>query len=125
MSQTQVVVAIIKENNKYLIVQRNKNKHLGLMWEFPRGKVKSDESLEESLIREIKEEVNIIISVQEKIAEEWYKDHKIDIHLYYFLCTQVTRTIELVEHKNIAWVTKKDFGKYEFVEGDGNILSLL
>jgi len=42
MSQIQVVAGIIKENNRYLIVQRNKNKHLGLKWEFPGGKVKSD-----------------------------------------------------------------------------------
>ena len=42
MSQIQVVAGIIKENNRYLIVQRNKNKHLGLKWEFPVGKVKSD-----------------------------------------------------------------------------------
>ena len=54
MNPTNVVAAIIKKNNRYLIVQRNKNKHLGLKWEFPGGKVKSDETLEESLIREIK-----------------------------------------------------------------------
>ena len=42
MSQIQVVAGIIKENNRYLIVQRNKNKHLGLKLEFPGGKVKSD-----------------------------------------------------------------------------------
>ena len=41
MNQTNVVAAIIKEKDKYLIVQRNKNKHLGLKWEFPGGKVKS------------------------------------------------------------------------------------
>ena len=35
-----VVAAIIKKNNQFLIVQRNKNKHLGLKWEFPGGKFK-------------------------------------------------------------------------------------
>ena len=125
MNPTNVVAAIIKKNNRYLIVQRNKNKHLGLKWEFPGGKVKSNESFKEALIREIKEELNITISVQDKIAQETYKDHKIDIHLFYFLCTQLSYTIELREHEKIAWVEKKDFGKYDFAEGDGNILSLL
>ena len=125
MNPTNVVAAIIKKNNRYLIVQRNKNKHLGLKWEFPGGKVKSNESFKEALIREIKEELNISISVQDKIAQETYKDHKIDIHLFYFLCTQLSYTIELREHEKIAWVEKKDFGKYDFAEGDGNILSLL
>ena len=125
MSQTNVVAAIIKEKNRYLIVQRNRKKHLGLKWEFPGGKVRSNESFEDALIREIKEELNITISVQDKIAQETYKDHKIDIHLFYFLCTQLSYTIELREHEKIAWVEKKDFGKYDFAEGDGNILSLL
>ena len=125
MNPTYVVAAIIKKNNRYLIVQRNKNKHLGLKWEFPGGKVKSNESFKEALIREIREELNITISVQDKIAQETYKDHKIDIHLFYFLCTQLSYTIELREHEKIAWVEKKDFGKYDFAEGDGNILSLL
>ena len=125
MNQTNVVAAIIKKENRYLIVQRNRKKHLGLKWEFPGGKVRSNESFEEALIREIKEELNITISVQEKIAEETYKDHKIDIHLFYFLCTQLSYTIELREHEKMAWVEKKDFGKYDFAEGDGNILSLL
>ena len=125
MNPTNVVAAIIKKNNRYLIVQRNKNKHLGLKWEFPGGKVKSNESFKEALIREIREELNITISVQDKIAQETYKDHKIDIHLFYFLCTQLSYTIELREHEKIAWVEKKDFNKYDFAEGDGKILSLL
>ena len=125
MNQTNVVAAIIKENNRYLIVQRNKNKHLGLKWEFPGGKVKSNESFKEALIREIKEELNIAISVREIIAQETYKDHKINIHLFYFLCTQLNDTIELREHEKMAWVEKKDFRKYDFAEGDGKILSLL
>ena len=125
MNQKNVVAAIIKENNRYLIVQRNKNKHLGLKWEFPGGKVKSNESFKEALIREIKEELNIIISVQKKIAEELYKDHKIDVHLYYFICSKLNDTIELREHEKMAWVEKKDFVNYDFAEGDGKILSLL
>ena len=125
MNQANVVAAIIKENNRYLIVQRNKNKHLGLKWEFPGGKVKSNESFKEALIREIKEELNITISVQKKIAEELYKDHKIDVHLYYFICSKLDDTIELREHEKMAWVEKKDFRKYDFAEGDGKILSLL
>ena len=125
MNPTNVVAAIIKENNRYLIVQRNKNKHLGLKWEFPGGKVKSNESFKEALIREIKEELNITIYVKKIIAEELYKDHKIDVHLYYFICSKLNDTIELREHEKMAWVEKKDFVKYDFAEGDGKILSLL
>ena len=120
-----VVAAIIKKDNHFLIVQRNRKKHMGLKWEFPGGKVEKNETFEEALLREIKEELNIKIVLQDKIAEEKYKDEKIDIVLHYFLCTQEAGTIKLNEHEDLAWVEKKDFDKYNFAEGDGNILALL
>ena len=120
-----VVAAIIKKDNQYLIVQRNRNKHLGLKWEFPGGKVHENETFEEALMREIKEELNIKINMHLKIAEEKYKDDKIDIVLHYYLCSHESGNMELNEHENFAWVEKKDFHKYDFAEGDGNILCLL
>ena len=120
-----VVAAIIKKDDLYLIVQRNRNKHLGLKWEFPGGKVQFNETFEEALSREIKEELNMIINVYGKVTEEKYKDDKIDIVLHYYLCSQESGTLRLNEHENFAWVEKKDFNQYDFAEGDGNILSLL
>ena len=125
MKPTSVVAAIIKKDKQYLIVQRNKNKHLGLKWEFPEGKVYENENFEEALKREVQEELNISINIHKKIAEEGYKDEKIDILLHYYLCSQKNGTIKLSEHENLAWVEKKDFEKYDFAEGDGNILSSL
>ena len=125
MNSTNVVAAIIKKGNLYLIVQRNRNKHLGLKWEFPGGKVYSNETFEEALKREIKEELNITVNMHEKIAEEKYKDDKIDIVLHYYLCSHKSGAMKLSEHEAFSWVDKKDLYKYDFVEGDGNIISLL
>jgi len=125
MNPTSVVAAIIKRDKQYLIVQRNKNKHLGLKWEFPGGKVHENENFEEALKREVQEELNITINIRKKIAEEGYKDETIDILLHYYLCSQKNGTIKLSEHENLAWVEKKNFEKYDFAEGDGNILSSL
>ena len=120
-----VVAAIIKKNNQFLIVQRNRNKHLGLKWEFPGGKVQESEIFEKALLREINEELNITIIVHEKITEEKYKDDKIDIVLHYYLCSHKSGAMKLSEHEGFSWVDKKDLYKYDFVEGDGNIISLL
>ena len=111
---TSVVAAIIKRDNQFLIVQRNRKKHLGLKWEFPGGKVQENETFEEALLREINEELNITINIHEKIAHEKYKDDKIDIVLYYYLCSFKSGTMELNEHEDFAWVEKKDFNKYDF-----------
>ena len=84
-----------------------------------------NETFKEALSREIKEELDIMINVYEKIAEEKYKDDKIDIILHYYLCSYASGAMKLNEHEHFAWVEKKYFDKYDFAEGDGNILSLL
>ena len=125
MKSIDVVCGVIyNSKNQILITERGDKKFYG-KWEFPGGKVESNETFTEALSREIKEELNITISLQNKIAEEKFKDERIDIVLHYFLCTQQSGIIELNEHEDLAWVEKKDFDKYNFVEGDGNILSLL
>ena len=125
MEPKDVVAAIIKKDNFYLIVQRNRNKYMGLKWEFPGGKVETNETFHEALSREIQEELSIQINVHEKIADEKYKDDQINIILHYYLCSEKSGTTILNEHEDIAWVEKKDFDKYDFVEGDGNVLSIL
>ena len=125
MEPTDVVAAIIKKENTYLIVQRNRDKYLGLKWEFPGGKVEPNETFQEALSREIHEELNIDINIHEKLAKEKYKDSEISIVLHYFLCSIKDGTIKLNEHEEMAWVDKKDFDKYDFVEGDKNITPLI
>ena len=125
MKPINVVAAIIKKEESYFIAQRNKEKYMGLKWEFPGGKVDPGETLIEALSREIHEELNINIRVHEKLAQEKYKDNEINIVLHYFLCSIIDGTIKLNEHEAMKWVEKKDFDKYDFVEGDGNISSLI
>ena len=120
-----VVAAIIKKNDLYLIAQRNRHKHLGLKWEFPGGKVNLNETFEKALSREIKEELSISILIHNKIAEENFKDEKINVKLHYFICTHTSGLITLNEHEDFAWVEKKNFNKYNFAEGDRDIISLL
>lgn len=123
MNITNVVAAVIKKENLYLIAQRNRNKHLGLQWEFPGGKVENNESFQNALIREVLEELNITINVHEKVAEENFKDKKIDVIIHYFLCSIKEGIINLTEHEDSLWIEKKNFHQYDLVAGDKKILS--
>ena len=125
MSITNVVAAIIKKENLYLIARRNRNKHLGLKWEFPGGKVKNIESFHNALKREILEELDITIDVNEKIAQEYYQDNKVDVVIHYYFCSIKEGKIKLLEHEDFSWVEKKHFDLYDFVPGDKNILSFI
>ena len=119
------VAVLINANHQVLLGQRPPPKPWEGWWEFPGGKVKNNETFEEALNREIQEELNIKIKIHEKITEEKYKDEKIHILLHYYLCSLESGTMSLNEHEAFAWIEKKDFDKYDFAEGDGNMLSLL
>ena len=125
MDKFDVVAAIIIKNGKYFIAQRNKHKHMGLSWEFPGGKVENGETFENALKREIKEELNINIAINNKLGEENYKDDKINVKLHYFICSHANGEIILSEHEDSAWVTKNEFKNYNFAEGDSDIINLL
>ena len=125
MEKINVAAAIITKDNKYFIAKRNKNKHLGGFYEFPGGKQDVNETLQQTVIREIKEELNIHVQVGNKLGEEHYKDDKINVHLHYFFCKIISGNIILNEHEDSAWVSKEEFKNYNFAEGDSDIISLL
>ena len=125
MDKFDVVAAIIIKDDKYFIAQRNRNKHMGLSWEFPGGKVEEGESFEIALKREIEEELNIEINIKNKLGEENYQDDKINVKLHYFICSHFNGEIILSEHEDSAWITKNEFKNYNFAEGDSDIINLL
>ena len=63
MNPTDVVAAIIKKGDQYLIAKRSKEKYMGLKWEFPGGKVEQNETFKDALSREILEELNVNIEI--------------------------------------------------------------
>ena len=120
-----VVAAVIKNNNKYFIAQRNRNKHFAYHWEFPGGKVDNQETFENALKREIKEELAINIKILHFIASKKHKDDKIDVNVHYFLCESLDENIILSEHEDMKWVQKNDLTKFKMAPGDSKIIKYL
>mgnify|MGYP001625100542 FL=1 len=121
----EVVAGIIYKNNKFLIAQRNLNKSQGGLWEFPGGKVEKDESYERALIREIKEELNADIEVNEYIGESIYQYPEKDIKLIFYKAKLLSDRIELLEHESYKWITKDEKDKYEFAGADKVVFDLI
>ena len=120
-----VVAAVINKNNLYFIAQRNRNKHFAYYWEFPGGKVDNQETFENALKREIKEELSINIAVLKHIASEKHKDEKIDVNVHYFLCELLNDNIILSEHENMKWLQKNDLTQFKMAPGDSKIIKYL
>lgn len=114
-----VVAAIIRnEEGKILIAQRNLNKSQGGLWEFPGGKIEPNESKEDAIIREIKEELNMDIIYESYFDEKIYEYSDKTIKLIALNCLMVSDNYEVLEHENVLWVDMKELTNYKFAPAD-------
>ena len=80
----EVVAALIWQGDKFMICQRPKDKARGLLWEFVGGKVEQGETKEQALIRECKEELDIILTVGDVFMDVTHEYPDITVHLTLF-----------------------------------------
>ena len=114
-----VVAAIIKnENNQLLIAQRNLKKSQGGLWEFPGGKIEKDETMEQAIIREIKEELDMNIKYDSYYDEIIYKYPDKTIILIALKCTMVQDKYNVLEHENIKWININELDNHNFAPAD-------
>lgn len=117
-----VVAALIWQNNKFLICQRPAYKARGLLWEFVGGKQEKGETLEQALIRECKEELDIIVKVNDVFMEVDHIYPDISIHLTLFNASIVYGIPKLLEHKDLAWISSSEIRQFQFCPADKVIL---
>lgn len=119
----EVTAAIIRQNGKILICQRPANKSCGLLWEFPGGKVEVGETSEQCIIRECQEELDITLSVEQKLTEVVYEYPDRIVLLHFYLCKISTGVPQKKEHNALAWVSLDEIENYEFCPADKEMLS--
>ena len=117
--------AIIQKDNKILIAQRRKDKNLGLKWEFPGGKIDKNETPEECLSRELKEEFGIKTKVGKFITNSIYKYPNIEIDLMAYYVDYLDGEFKLIDHERIEWVSKDNLKEFDFAEADIPIIDKL
>ncbi len=113
-----VTAGIIRKGSKILIARRSPKKHLAGFWEFPGGKIEEDETLEECLSRELKEELGITVNVGEFFMENSHKYGENEILLKAFFCEYVLGDIVLNDHDKINWVEIIELENYQFAPAD-------
>ena len=119
---TEVVAALIWSDDKFMICQRPAHKARGLLWEFVGGKVEYGETKEQALVRECKEELNVILSVGDVFIDVVHEYSDITVHLTLFDATIAEGEPQKIEHNDIKWITSKEIPNYEFCPADEEIL---
>lgn len=119
---TEVVAALVWDNDKFMICQRPANKARPLLWEFAGGKVEPGETKEQALIRECQEELAITLSVDDVFMDVVHKYPDITVHLTLFNATIADGIPQKLEHNDIKWITPADISHYSFCPADEEIL---
>ncbi|WP_069659720.1 (deoxy)nucleoside triphosphate pyrophosphohydrolase [Arcticibacter eurypsychrophilus] len=118
-----VCALIIDKQGKVLAARRSKSMDLPGKWEFPGGKVEPFERAEESVIREIKEELDIVIEISKAGPAHLHHYEKKTIRLIPFICKQLSGTISLKEHESFGWFTTEQLRTLVWAEADIPILN--
>lgn len=119
---TQVVAALIRQGDKFMIFQRPENKTRAFEWEFVGGKAEKGETLEQALIRECREEIGVTVNVGSVFAEVDHEYPDITIHLTVFNAEIAEGIPQRLEHNDIRCITPDEIPQYEFCPADKDIL---
>ena len=120
-----VVAAVIKKNNLFLVANRSFEANSPGIWEFPGGKVEEKENFVSALIREIEEELSLKIQVGDKITSIDLSTSDKDISVHYFYAFIVSGHINLNVHSEFKWVARDQLSAFKYIDGDRYILKHL
>jgi mutator protein MutT len=126
VSAVEVVAALIRDDvGRYLITRRREGTHLAGLWEFPGGKREAGETLEQSLVRELREELGAEFEVTDLVETvRWpYPDKTVILH--FFGCRHLAGAIEPLEGQLMEWVAPMALRQYQFPPADEALITRL
>lgn len=121
MKTIKVTAAIIVHNGQVFATQRGYGEFKD-GWEFPGGKVEANESLEDALVREIKEELDTEIEVGELLDTIEYDYPNFHLSMACFICTVKSGELILKEHEAAKWLNKDNLDSVEWLPADQGLL---
>lgn len=125
MKQINVVAAVIRNaENHILATQRGYGEWKG-WWEFPGGKVEANETPEEALKREIREELSANIRVERFLNTIEYDYPTFHLSMRCYICKLESETIHMNEHADASWITVSDFDNIKWLPADIEIVDEL
>ena len=122
MNIVEVVAALIRDGDRFMICQRPEGKKRALLWEFVGGKVEPGETKEEALIRECMEELAVTVAPQEIFMDVIHEYPDITVHLTLFTAAITEGIPQKLEHNDIRFITVEEIPQYEFCPADVGIL---
>ncbi len=125
MKSIEVSAGLVFRKGKLLITQRHTDAHLGGLWEFPGGKREQNETFEECLARELREELGIEVEVGEVLESLTHTYPEKTVSLKFFRCCWKQNEPQAIDCHDLKWVTAAELQNYEFPAADARLLEML
>jgi mutator protein MutT len=125
MNSIEVSAGLVFRDGKLLITQRHAGAHLGGLWEFPGGKREEDETFEECLVRELREELGIEVEVGEVIESLTHTYPEKTAVLKFFRCRWKQNEPRALDCLDLKWVSAAELRDYEFPAADARLIERL
>lgn len=125
MKAIEVAAGLVFREGKLLITQRQTGAHLGGLWEFPGGKREPNETFEECLVRELREELGIEVEVGEMVESLSHAYPEKTVLLKFFRCRWKQNEPRALDCLDLKWVSAAELGNYEFPAADARLLEML
>ncbi len=119
---TEVVAALIREGERFMICRRPAHKARGLLYEFVGGKVEPGETPQQALIRECREELDVAVEVGSVFMDVVHEYPDLTVHLTLFNAVITEGVPQKIEHTDIRFITPAEIGDYDFCPADETIL---
>jgi 8-oxo-dGTP diphosphatase len=119
-----VVAAVIERDGRFLLTRRQKGVHLEGMWEFPGGKIDPDETHAAALRREMREELDVDVSIGELALATTHAYTEKTVALYFYRCALIG-TPRPVLGQEMRWVTREELSALAFPPADEDLIRLL
>lgn len=120
-----VSAGLVFRAGKLLITQRHAGAHLGGLWEFPGGKREAGETFESCLVRELREELGIEVTVGELVVTVEHEYPEKRVRLKFFRCEWRANEPLALGCPAFAWITREELAAYEFPAADARLLERL
>lgn len=124
MKTIRVVAAVIRNSDKVFATARGYGEFKG-KWEFPGGKIEKDETPQQALIREIKEELNINIKVKKFITTVEYDYPSFHLSMDCFWAEIISGELILKEAEAAKWLGINELNNIQWLPADIEILSIV
>lgn len=121
----EVSAALVFHHGKLLITRRHAGTHLGGLWEFPGGKREPDETFEQCLARELREELGIEVEAGGLFEEISHTYPEKAVHLKFFICKLVSGRPRTLGCAAFKWIGKAELADFEFPAADARLLEKL